>query len=134
MRDVLDAFFTAVADRDVRLAACYLSPELQQAVTNVPYARDAYLYRINRITWDINNIYVSREGLVCAAVTTIEWKGTEPVSRQILLLVNMQKLPPGNRWYVSGITVQGQFQNQVINEPLPIFIRRMNAFFAGLVQ
>jgi hypothetical protein len=134
VNDVLDTFFTAVADRDIRLAACFLSPELQQAVTNVPYARDAYLYRIHRITWDINNMYVSREGVVCAAITTIEWKGTEPVSQKVLLLLNLNKQQPENRWYISGITVQGQFQDQVISEPLPDFARRMNAFFAGLVQ
>ena len=126
LQDVVETFLEAVAKRDIPTAANFLAPELKQAITNVPIARHEYLYKIKRITWQVNNIYAEQRGLACAAVVTITWKGSAAASQDILLLMDLKRLPPHNLWFISAITVQAQIQQRMIHEPLPDFIRHIN--------
>jgi hypothetical protein len=129
--DVLETFFTAVADRDIPLASNFLTPGLRQSVSNVPYACDAYLYRIERIRWQINNIYATPNGLACAAIVEVEWKGASTAKQDFLLLMDLKRMPPDKRWYISGMTVQQQHN---VYKSLAEFIRYSDAYFAGLNQ
>jgi hypothetical protein len=127
LQDVVETFLDAVAERDLRVAATFLTPELKQAVTNVPYARDAYLYRIEQITWQINNIYAEKDGLACAAVLSVTWKGTANPDLNVILFMDLKRMPPRNRWYITGITAQCQIQQKVLNSSLPDFIRQFDS-------
>ena len=145
--ETVNAFFEAVADKNLNKAATFCTKSFRDKFTNLPSAFRNYNYSIKKINWKLRNLYVNQNGFIADTYVSIEREWPMPARVQAILSIDLIK--EKGKWFISSVqstipeyiefTTKPQNDDRYflfslvrprwmiekhINEPLPTFVKQ----------
>jgi hypothetical protein len=157
-KEAAEAFLTALADKDLRRAGNLCSPELRSRLTNFPSAARAFMYGVEQFDWRVHDMGPTRDGgMAVVARVLVKRQWPAPPAQEAVLRIDLYERD--GRWRVTGGTVAIENYTELVtnpveglraalpqmgaprwprtinvNESLPAFVRRYDAYCASWVR
>ncbi len=112
---VVNAFFDALVNKDLRRAGCYCTPALRASFPDAPYALRVFNYDVKRIDWDFRELQAVPDGMVAMVAVSVTRTRPPPCKQQGFLRLELRK--NDGRWYIDSIECAVPHYEEFVTEP-----------------